>query len=291
MTDLDEQLSAVLSAKNCLQDELSTLKLNMEKEHTKKIQLEVRIGDLESLLNEIGKTRDDLMEDMTALKESYENLKVERERAKDQVVTLEEELNQKMEGWAHEKERLTNQLSEFVAAKETSEANLRDELTQIRKREMGLNEEIEKLSKEKEHLQKSTHSLEVELTSLQEKVKLTQESNSTKISELVAIETQLVAEQKEADSKVQNLMKEFEEKEKERKEELDIIKGNYMKLKEEHNLLVTSKAELEKMVLQLRNESSPVGENSTTLQDKIESLNKQLRKFKLQLLVLFLSYM
>lgn len=291
MTDLDEQLSAVLSAKNCLQDELSTLKLNMEKEHAKKIQLEVRIGDLESLLNEIGKTRDDLMEDMTALKESYENLKVERERAKDQVVTLEEELNQKMEGWAHEKERLTNQLSEFVAAKETSEANLRDELTQIRKREMGLNEEIEKLSKEKEHLQKSTHSLEVELTSLQEKVKLTQESNSTKISELVAIETQLVAEQKEADSKVQNLMKEFEEKEKERKEELDIIKGNYMKLKEEHNLLVTSKAELEKMVLQLRNESSPVGENSTTLQDKIESLNKQLRKFKLQLLVLFLSYM
>lgn len=291
MTDLDEQLSAVLSAKNCLQDELSTLKLNMEKEHAKKIQLEVRIGDLESLLNEIGKTRDDLMEDMTALKESYENLKVERERAKDQVVTLEEELNQKMEGWAHEKERLTNQLSEFVAAKETSEANLRDELTQIRKREMGLNEEIEKLSKEKEHLQKSTHSLEVELTSLQEKVKLTQESNSTKISELVTIETQLVAEQKEADSKVQNLMKEFEEKEKERKEELDIIKGNYMKLKEEHNLLVTSKAELEKMVLQLRNESSPVGENSTTLQDKIESLNKQLRKFKLQLLVLFLSYM
>ena len=291
MTDLDEQLSAVLSAKNCLQDELSTLKLNMEKEHTKKIQLEVRIGDLESLLNEIGKTRDDLMEDMTALKESYENLKVERERAKDQVVTLEEELNQKMEGWAHEKERLTNQLSEFVAAKETSEANLRDELTQIRKREMGLNEEIEKLSKEKEHLQKSTHSLEVELTSLQEKVKLTQESNSTKISELVAIETQLVAEQKEADSKVQNLMKEFEEKEKERKEELDIIKGNYMKLKEEHNLLVTSKAELEKMVLQLRNESSPAGENSTTLQDKIESLNKQLRKFKLQLLVLFLPYM
>lgn len=291
MTDLDEQLSAVLSAKNCLQDELSTLKLNMEKEHTKKIQLEVRIGDLESLLNEIGKTRDDLMEDMTALKESYENLKVERERAKDQVVTLEEELNQKMEGWAHEKERLTNQLSEFVAAKETSEANLRDELTQIRKREMGLNEEIEKLSKEKEHLQKSTHSLEVELTSLQEKVKLTQESNSTKISELVAIETQLVAEQKEADSKVQNLMKEFEEKEKERKEELDIIKGNYMKLKEEHNLLVTSKTELEKMVLQLRNESSPAGENSTTLQDKIESLNKQLRKFKLQLLVLFLPYM
>ena len=291
MTDLDEQLSAVLSAKNCLQEELSTLKLNMEKEHAKKIQLEVRIGDLESLLNEIGKTRDDLMEDMTVLKESYENLKVEREQAKDQVVTLEEELNQKMEGWAHEKERLANQLSEFVAAKETSEANLRDELTQIRKREMGLNEEIEKLSKDKEHLQKSTHSLEVELTSLQEKVKLTQESNSTKISELVAIETQLVAEQKEADSKVQNLMKEFEEKEKERKEELDIIKGNYMKLKEEHNLLVTSKAELEKMVLQLRNESSSVGENSTTLQDKIESLNKQLRKFKLQLLVLFLPYM
>ena len=230
----------------------------MEAEHSayqkEKLQLELKAADLESLLKEGESTRKDLLEDIAAMKETSEKLTVQCNNSRKQMMTLEDELAKKMEAWTLEKEEMANHVKELVTDKETLQANFKEELFQCKEREDELTSRIERLSQEKQQLHMSI-----------------QESSQQSGSELVSVE--------------EDKKRQFDDG---RIEDLDV---KYRELKERHELLLIAKEKLEKdLAQQLQNFSARDG-IAATLRSEVESLNSQLSKLLIIMLLRIHKYL
>lgn len=210
-----------------------------------KIILSNKVKELQSVVNNITETRECLQGEMKVLEESYENLKLERQRAKDQVMTLEEELNQKMEGWAHEREKLNTELAKLTT--ETVDAktvtNLQEELLESREQEERMKREMKKRDDEnKETIQ----ILEAKMKSLKEEMDFAEESSSKSAHKVTVLETEVATISLELLNERKHLTQQFEEKQEELKEEMKRMRRECDQLIEEQTKLRSINSDIEK---------------------------------------------
>ncbi|XP_060894922.1 CAP-Gly domain-containing linker protein 1 isoform X6 [Labrus mixtus] len=290
-TNQDAKVSELSSQLESRQQEVLSLQKSLTTTQQEKDSLEEELGGLKQKLTESteqqtssSKTMQETLEKLSKKEEQCTSLTTESESLRSQLSGLERKLkatDEKLEQLSQDKSKLENDISDMMKATGDSSVQLTKMNEDLKLKERRLEELQSQLSEEKENVARLDEQLKQEQSRKEQELKDTRETHQSERSSLQEKITNLENTVKQSQTQVEELKASHQKATSEASElhvkELDVLKGQVDKLKQELTSSKNKTQELEKSVSELQpyKEQAQAVEASGKTAEALEQLTKE----------------